>query len=203
MLYFSSQQATLLLVYTLLYFLIAFVWRSVLVWRTTGINPIVLTYDDSAYGYVGRGMRGLLVTWLALAIGAVAAPQVLRALGPVLPAIRPEISVVGWGLLLCSLAWIAVAQAVMGSSWRVGIDRATRTELVQAGPFAYSRNPIFLGMRVNLLGLFMVLPNAVTLSLVIAGELLMQVQVRLEEQHLKALHGQSYEEYRQRVRRWL
>ena len=31
----------------------------------------------------------------------------------------------------------------------------------------------------------------------------MQVQVRLEEQHLTSLHGKVYEAYRAQVRRWL
>ena len=91
----------------------------------------------------------------------------------------------------------------MGPSWRVGIDRTNQTTLIRRGPFALSRNPIFLGMRVSLLGLFLVLPNAVTLSVLIAGEVLMQVQVRLEEQHLSQMHGQAYTEYCQQVRRWL
>lgn len=58
-------------------------------------------------------------------------------------------------------------------------------------------------MRVNLLGLFLVFPAAGTLALLVAGEILMQVQVRLEEQHLSALHGEAYRVYRSRVRRWL
>ena len=66
-----------------------------------------------------------------------------------------------------------------------------------------SRNPIFLAMRVNLLGLFLVFPSAVTAALLVAGEILMQVQVRLEEQHLANLHGQVYDAYRAKVRRWL
>lgn len=110
----------------------------------------MLRYDDSAYGYVGRGTCGLLAAWLALVAGAVAASQLRQGLGPILPAIRPEISAVRWGLRL-PLACIAAAQAAMGSSWRVGTDRTTRTELVQTGLFGYSRNPIFLGMRVILL----------------------------------------------------
>jgi protein-S-isoprenylcysteine O-methyltransferase Ste14 len=58
-------------------------------------------------------------------------------------------------------------------------------------------------MRVNLLGLFLVFPAAATLALLVAGDILMQVQVRLEEQHLLQLHGQSYATYCSRVRRWL
>jgi protein-S-isoprenylcysteine O-methyltransferase Ste14 len=74
---------------------------------------------------------------------------------------------------------------------------------VQGGLFAISRNPIFLAMRVTLLGLFLVLPSAATLSLLVAGEILMQVQVRLEEEHLASLHGAEYAAYCHRVRRWL
>jgi protein-S-isoprenylcysteine O-methyltransferase Ste14 len=75
--------------------------------------------------------------------------------------------------------------------------------LVQHGLFARSRNPIFLSMRMALLGLVLVAPSAATLVLLVAGELLMQVQVRLEEQHLTGLHGERYAAYCHRVRRWL
>jgi protein-S-isoprenylcysteine O-methyltransferase Ste14 len=58
-------------------------------------------------------------------------------------------------------------------------------------------------MRLNLLGLFLVQPNTLTALLLLGGELLMQVQVRLEEAHLAALYGPPYAEYRARTPRWL
>jgi protein-S-isoprenylcysteine O-methyltransferase Ste14 len=91
----------------------------------------------------------------------------------------------------------------MGLSWRIGIDTAHATELVQHGLFGVSRNPIFLAMRLSLLGLLLVYPAAATLALLVAGEILIQVQVRLEEQHLLGLHGDAYRAYCARVRRWL
>lgn len=90
-----------------------------------------------------------------------------------------------------------------GVVWRIGIDTERETELVQGGLFAISRNPIFLAMRVQLLGLFLVVPSAVTLALLVAGEILLQVQVRLEEAYLCDLHGDRYLAYSARVRRWL
>jgi protein-S-isoprenylcysteine O-methyltransferase Ste14 len=108
-----------------------------------------------------------------------------------------------WCLLLLALGWLLVAQAQMGTAWRVGIDKGQATPLVQHGLFARSRNPIFLSMRMALLGLVLVAPSAATLVLLVAGELLMQVQVRLEEQHLAGLHGERYAAYCKRVRRWL
>lgn len=109
----------------------------------------------------------------------------------------------GWLLLLAALAWVVVAQAQMGAAWRIGMHSARPTALVQHGLFARSRNPIFLALRVELLGFFLVLPGAATAALLVAGEAPMQVQVRLEEQHLRTLHGAAYADYCARVRRWL
>ena len=106
-------------------------------------------------------------------------------------------------LLLISLAWTVVAQAQMGASWRIGIDEERRTPLVREGVFGLSRNPIFLGMMLTLLGLFLVIPSAVTLLVLGLGVVLIQIQVRLEEEFLSGAHGRDYEEYRRGVRRWL
>jgi protein-S-isoprenylcysteine O-methyltransferase Ste14 len=110
---------------------------------------------------------------------------------------------VGVALLLTSLAWTVVAQAQMGESWRIGIDEGHRTPLVRKGVFGFSRNPIFLGMMLTLLGLFLVTPNAVTLLVLCLGVVLIQIQVRLEEEFLSGAHGDDYADYRRDVRRWL
>jgi protein-S-isoprenylcysteine O-methyltransferase Ste14 len=96
-----------------------------------------------------------------------------------------------------------VAQAQMGESWRIGIDEERRTPLVRKGVFGLCRNPIFLGMMLTLLGLFLVTPNAVTLLVLTLGVVLIQIQVRLEEEFLSKTHGEHYAEYRRHVRRWL
>lgn len=91
----------------------------------------------------------------------------------------------------------------MGESWRIGIDEERRAPLVRKGVFGLSRNPIFLGMISTLLGLFLVIPTAVTLLVLGLGVVLIQIQVRLEEEFLSGAHGRDYEEYRSDVRRWL
>jgi protein-S-isoprenylcysteine O-methyltransferase Ste14 len=197
----KNLHSAVLLGYFLTYFIVAFLGRSLMVWRMTGINPYVLSKDDTAHGYVGKAMRGLLLTILILVVGLTLRPDLTAKLGPL--GAFSGTQLMGWTLLLASLLWIAAAQAAMGPSWRIGIDSASLTPLVVNGPFALSRNPIFLGMRLNLLGLFLVLPNAVTLTVLVAGELLMQIQVRLEEDFLSGTHGPAYTHYRQHVRRWL
>ncbi|MVN88893.1 DUF1295 domain-containing protein [Deinococcus sp. HMF7620] len=199
----SQVSYPVLFAVTLLYVLLAFVWRSVLVWRRTGVNPYVLPKDDSAQGYVGSAMRLLLVV-LVLTTGALALmPQAEALVGSLLWLTSPVLQGVGWLLMVGALGLTLVAQTQMGTSWRIGLDEGARTALVQSGVFARSRNPIFLAMRLMLLGFFLVAPNVLTLTLLVAGDILMQVQVRLEEAYLQGVHGETYAAYRARVPRWL
>jgi protein-S-isoprenylcysteine O-methyltransferase Ste14 len=199
----SDFERQILLAYFVAFFLFAFVLRSVLVWRRTGINPLVLPRGDDAHGYVARAFK-LMIVACAVVVGIVtsadAAPRWLGAW----PLLESSLaSTCGWLLLAVALAWVLVAQAQMGASWRIGIDSEHATALVQNGLFGVSRNPIFLAMRVDLLALLLIFPAAATAALLVAGEVLIQLQVRLEEQHLRALHGQAYADYCARVRRWL
>ena len=114
-----------------------------------------------------------------------------------------SISLLGCGVLILSLLLILIAQLQMGDSWRIGIDQENKTALVQTGLFRFSRNPIFLGVRINFLGFFLVLPNAVTLVILVLGDVLLQIQVRMEEEFLSQQHGESYAEYKRIVPRWL
>ena len=63
------------------------------------------------------------------------------------------------------------------------------------------RNPIFFGMILSLVGLFMTTANALTTLFLILGYDLIQIQIRLEEEFLTKEHGQEYLNYKQKVRR--
>ena len=191
------------LTYIICFFILAFVWRSAVVYRRTGKNPVVLPAQDNAHGYVGRAFKVLIEAVAAVVSLNAAIPDASDWLGRLAFLEVQALHVAGWTLLIASLAWLLVAQAQMGDSWRIGIDSNNSTDLVSKGLFSVSRNPIFLAMRVNLLGLFFVLPSGATLTILAAGEILMQIQVRLEEVHLAALHGEPYAQYAAGVRRWL
>lgn len=190
-----------LLGYYLAFFAIAFVWPTWRLWRAGRINALVLPFDDTAYGIVSKGFRLLILALFAVLIAAVWLPGDL--FGPLPWLNHAAVRFGGAGLLLVSLVLIVVAQAQMGRSWRIGIDTGRRTALVQTGVFARSRNPIFLSMRINLFGLLLVWPNAATFAAFLLGEVLMQVQVRLEEEHLGHMLGTEYEDYRRRAPRWV
>ena len=75
-------------------------------------------------------------------------------------------------------------------------------ELKEKGLFSLSRNPVFLGIKINMIGFFLVLPNAITLTLLILDIALIDIQIALEEEHLLQLHGEKYRAYASRVRKW-
>lgn len=200
---YEARWPAALLTYYVVVFIVAFVLRSLLVYRRSGVNPLVLPSSADAYGYVARAFK-VVIVGIGVVVGGLAiSPESQIYFGRWTALSTPVVAYAGWALLIASLIWLLIAQAQMGASWRIGIDDKRRTELVQHGLFTLSRNPIFLAMRVNLVGLFLVFPSAVTSALLVAGEILMQVQVRLEEQHLTNLHGQVYDAYRAKVRRWL
>ncbi len=192
-----------LLVYCTLFLLFAMLLPVYRVWRTTRLNPYKLGSSDSAHDYIGRNFR-LAVTACTLVIFAfVFLPSLYRQLLPI-PYVSHEVFAwIGIALLLFALVWILIAQSQMQTSWRIGIDEDVRTDLVQRGLFKISRNPIFLGIRMMLVGLFLVLPNAVMLVIWVVGEILIQIQVRLEEEFLTRIHGDHYRTYQQQVRRWI
>ncbi len=82
-------------------------------------------------------------------------------------------------------------------------DQGT-AHLVTTGPYAFSRNPIYLGNTIAFAGaalafdalwLLIVLP-VVTLAV-------QKLAIEREEKHLAAVFGGTWEAYRRKVRRWV
>ncbi|NIQ37354.1 MAG: DUF1295 domain-containing protein [Proteobacteria bacterium] len=193
----------LLPAYIVIYFGVALLWRSYAVWKRTGVNPYALGKADTVHGLVGFLFRLTLATIAVVVILFSIWDDGYQRLIPITWLQHAALALIGLGLLIASLVWILVAQVHMGEAWRIGIDANTETQLVQHGLFRISRNPIFLGMRFTLLGLFLVLPNAVMLTVLVLGDVLMQIQVRLEEEYLAQKQGEVYQKYCQQTRRWL
>jgi protein-S-isoprenylcysteine O-methyltransferase Ste14 len=197
------MERILLALLFLTYFAVAFVWPSVRVWRQTGLNPYVLPSSDDAYGFVTSGFRFVLVGLGLYVVVQAFWADTDRMLGTLEWLAHSEARAVGWALLNASLVWTVIAQTQMGKSWRIGIDQKNRTNLVTSGLFAYSRNPIFLGMRISMLSLVLLRPNVVTVAAALAADVLIQIQVRLEEDFLMKQHDAKYQEYMNKTRRWL
>ena len=190
-------------IYLLLYVIAAFFWRSYVVWKKTGINPVVFKGTDSAHDFIGTVSKLIFVVVLSVVLVYSVLPGGYLYLMPIPWLQHPWIRLAGIVLLIASLIWIVLAQAQMGESWRIGIDTDNKTKLVQTGVYRISRNPIFFGMMVTLFGLFLVIPNAVTLVIFVLIVVLINIQVRLEEEYLKGSHGEEYMRYQRTVARWI
>lgn len=184
--------------YFAVYFGITFIARSLLLYYRTGKNPLVLPNNDSTYGIIGRYFKYTLA-----ALFIYTTSSTFTTIPPFAILDTPTIQYTGITLLVLALIWTIIAQLQMHDSWRIGIDHNNHTALKTQGLFSLSRNPIFLGMLLVLIGLFLVTPNSLTLLFLIVSYILIQIQIRLEEDFLFQQHGKHYQQYKQQVRRFL
>lgn len=193
----------ILFTYLIIYFLLVFVTRSILLWKKTGINPLTFNKTDDAHGFNGKVFT--VISFLELIVVGIYAfkNDWYNYLLPFWYLENPILIKIGWGLLILSLILVWTAQGQMANSWRIGIDNQNKTKLVTSGMFSISRNPIFLGIMVANVGLFLVIPNAFTLLIISLSTISINTQIRLEEEFLKREFGAEYEEYIKKVRRWI
>lgn len=192
-----------LLIYFIVYFGIVFVIKSIIVAKKTGKNPIVLPKDNSLYGLVGIYFKLTLFCIFIYVLLFAFIPTFYDIFSPISKLDTLVMKQIGIVILLFALIWTIVAQINMRDSWRIGIDTKNKSELITTGLFAFSRNPVFFGMILSLWGLFLTSPNILTGVFFVLGYILIQIQIRLEEEFLVKQHGKKYLEYKKRVRRMI
>ena len=189
-------------IFYLIVMMFVFVIPTYRVYKKTGINPITFGKEDKAHNYVGNIMKILLGTLLAV-IMMYSVESIYQYSVPIYYLEIKIIRIVGLIILHLSLIWIIIAQIQMSNSWRVGIDEKNKTDLVTTGLFSICRNPIFLGMIFCVFSLFLIIPNAITFCIFITVHLIIQVQIRLEEEYLLKRHGENYNNYKRKTKRLL
>ena len=193
--------ATLALILYVVYLILAFGLRTLIQLRRTGST-----------GFHGLGGRPGSAEWIAgvgftvaLLLGA-AAPvlALLDVVEPVAAFDTTAAHVAGLVLAVGGIGLTFYAQVAMGTSWRIGVDPAERTDLVTTGPFALVRNPIFAAMLPTALGLTLLVPSWVALAGLAGLALALELQVRVvEEPYLLQAHGGTYADYAARVGRFV
>ncbi|MFI6229074.1 methyltransferase family protein [Micromonospora echinospora] len=192
--------AWLALLLYLLGLLLAFGWRTLTQWRSTGDTGLRL--DAGPPGTLRWWAKLLFVA--ALLLGFAGPVAALAGLSPLPGLDHRALHVVGLLLTVAGIGAALAAQLAMGSSWRIGVDPTEHTNLVTGGPFALARNPIFTAMAATTLGLALMVPNAVALAAWLVLVLALQLQVRaVEEPYLTSVHGADYVRYAARVGRFL
>ncbi len=78
------------------------------------------------------------------------------------------------------------------------------TTIITTGVYAYSRNPIYLGMALAHGGLALCAGSMAAFATLVLSILVTQTYViAREERYLEAKFGAPYDEYKKRVRRWI
>ncbi|MEM9263702.1 MAG: isoprenylcysteine carboxylmethyltransferase family protein, partial [Pseudomonadota bacterium] len=84
------------------------------------------------------------------------------------------------------------------------LPKTPSTALLQEGPFARSRNPIYLGMVAIGCGLGFATSNVFMVALAyVGGVILNYFVIAPEEAYLEKQFGAEYTDYKARVRRWI
>ncbi|MEO8159904.1 MAG: isoprenylcysteine carboxylmethyltransferase family protein [Arenimonas sp.] len=78
------------------------------------------------------------------------------------------------------------------------------TSIVQSGPYRFSRNPMYLGMALILLGFCAYLASPLSLlAVVVFVAYITRFQIIPEERLLLAKFAEAYAQYARTVRRWI
>ena len=113
---------------------------------------------------------------------------------------------VPWGCLF--LVWGYLQYLLVGSYRlpRAGGSWGMQTppeQLVATGPYRYTRNPMYLGHLIFMLGLALTFWSLFALILLAARAAWFHRRVLSDEQRLEGRFGTDYATYRRQVKRWI
>src|SRR5215469_3906070 len=119
---------------------------------------------------------------------------------------RGKLTVVPWGVLL--LAWGYLQYRLTGNYRhpRAGGSSGMTTppdRLIDTGPYRYTRNPMYLGHIIFMLGLAVTFWSWFALLILAVRAVWFQKRVLHDEARLEKLFGDEYVAYRMRVKRWI
>lgn len=124
--------------------------------------------------------------------------------GP-LAASRPAVLI--GAVLAAAGSAVAVAGVLAFRRARTTVDPLhpeRSADLVTDGIYRYSRNPMYLGFVIGLLGIAVALCSLLGIALALAtARFLHRFQIEPEERHLARRFGRQFEQYCRAVPRWL
>lgn len=137
-------------------------------------------------------------------INAIQAIFITKLTIPVISIPLPSLQLIGITIFLVGVALASWAKIVMGSSWGrpAQHDKTTQPKLVTAGPFQFTRNPIYVGLFLMFFGQqFALASYGIILSIVFA--IVIKKTVQIEEALLSKHFGTQYKTFVLHVPRFL
>ncbi len=123
----------------------------------------------------------------------------------ILPAaFEPVLAAFGWLLVAAGFGLDVFAMVTLYRAGTTVSPLRDPAKLVTSGPYAFSRNPIYLGNTLILIGLGFALDNFwFPILAIITALAVTRLQIVPEERHLAARFGKAWRHYSKRVSRWL
>jgi len=184
----------------LVFILTAVFGRMILQYRMTSDYGIRFTGKDSTPVHIAASLlllvSGLIIVFCTLGL----------TMGYLKHSFQPSLIQMTIGYILYSLGLITVlvSQYQMGTAWRIGVNADEKTELVTQGVFKQVRNPIYTGLFIGSVGLWLVSPSTLLmfglLGLYVAVELFVR---KVEEPYLLEQFGTEYDEWCRSTPRYL
>lgn len=111
--------------------------------------------------------------------------------------------IAGAVLMLAGLAVYGLALLALRDSWRLGIDRKRPGPLVTGGILAWTRNPIYVGLDLMIIGTFLIQGRLIFLVLAAALLAMLHVIILREERFLADTYAEAYRDYCATVGRYI
>jgi protein-S-isoprenylcysteine O-methyltransferase Ste14 len=185
-------------------FFISYIMKLVILYKKDKIkaNVLVKGHKISAIKYTEIFVKTTTLIWGATwFILALKEPFIVNILGILFD--NTVVNLIGTGLTGLGCFIFIQAMVSMRTSWRVGIDKTTKTKLITHGIYKYSRNPAFVGFDFMFIGLFLMYPNLLTLIIFILNILAIHLLILQEEKHLKSMFGDEYIQYYNKTSRYI
>jgi protein-S-isoprenylcysteine O-methyltransferase Ste14 len=172
--------------------------------KVSGIDPEVIGRSVAPSQRFFNAMTKVLTAYIVVMIILHAAGiQYYSLFSRYDPLEKPLFDVAGFLLGIIGLSLCGYAQIIMGNSWRVGIDEERHTDLVTAGLYRFIRNPTYLGLFILCIGVWTIWPTWTIGLFGLVFYLMLEVQVRYEEEFLEKTHGETYRLYLQSTKRYV
>ena len=114
------------------------------------------------------------------------------------------VRIVGVLVAVVGVAVFIISVLTMRDSWRAGVSKTDKTELVTKGIYKISRNPAFLGFDLMYLGILLMFFNLVLFEVSLFAMLMFHLQiVNVEEEFLLDAFGDEYLRYKKKVCRYI